>query len=90
MAKANDPSGLPTQQQKPQEDDSRDDPERKTYYRKTYLGPPVRIRSLHAKLPRTEPDDPNVTYIIDFDAYAPKDDDEDEDEESPTTKEDSE
>lgn len=52
--------------------------EKKVYYRKTYLGPPVR-GSLHAKLPRTEPDDPNVTYIIDFDAYSPKDDD-DEDE----------
>ena len=48
--------------------------ERKTYFRKTYLGPPVRIGSLHAKLPRTEPDDPNVTYIVDFDAYSPKDD----------------
>ena len=49
--------------------------ERKIYYRKTYLGPPVRIGSLHAKLPRTEPDDPNVTYLVDFDAYSPKDDD---------------
>lgn len=56
--------------------------EKKVYFRKTYLGPPVQIGSLHAKLPRTEPDDPNVTYIVDFDTFSPKDDDEDDDEAS--------
>ena len=64
--------------------------ERKSYFRKTYLGPPVQIGSLHAKLPRTEPGDPNVTYIIDFDAYAPKDDEEEEDDDEDETSEDDE